>query len=90
MVGDGQISFDMFVQSMVTLKTLTDVFKGCVWPATWVDIDWILIVMGLLRLGLSNSLKLSFVSDESAVERRGYRIVVTLGVLYCESVLYAL
>ena len=26
-LGDGQISFDMFVQSMVTLKTLTDVFK---------------------------------------------------------------
>jgi Ca2+-binding EF-hand superfamily protein len=26
-LGDGQISFDMFVQCMVTLKTLTDVFK---------------------------------------------------------------
>lgn len=26
-LGDGQISFDMFIQSMVTVKTLTDVFK---------------------------------------------------------------
>jgi Ca2+-binding EF-hand superfamily protein len=26
-LGDGQISFDMFIQSMVTVKTLTEVFK---------------------------------------------------------------
>lgn len=61
-LGDGQIEFDMFIQSMVTVKTLTDVFKGYDITLKLLMVVWTQIGMGSLQLGLNNFLRLSFVN----------------------------
>jgi hypothetical protein len=40
------MSFDMFVQSMVTVKTLTEVFKKCASAIENANLVWIPIGMG--------------------------------------------
>jgi hypothetical protein len=67
-LGDGQISFDMFIQSMVTVKTLTNVFKEYDFALRLLMVVWIQIGMGSLRLDLNNFLRLSFVNaSDSAI-----------------------